>query len=184
MTPYSSMADELEKIAAGPHIEEMPGLRKYFGIGGKQFSHEVASSAPDLRDLYAKRRKSRSGMVVLEPQADLEPLVGNKRLAESNYRATRRHELIHWKRQKDGKMKDVGQAGLRNVLRTGREEAAAYLGAMKKVHPEHESMAAKALGSQWLGSMRQAYPKGIRRAAMGGTLKRLVPLAEKLKLIR
>lgn len=199
-----AFSDELQKLALDLRVLDHPGLP----VGGAAFDRRpsnprAAQYHPQVQEMAA----GKNHLVALQPTADIRqgfegvasPFTSAQKdlLADAQYKSNRRHELTHYIRGKAGKMEGVGQPGFRNLLRTAREEGAAYKEGVKPFRKVIESGAFSPTemrqleantgahaGKGFVSSVRHAYPEGLRRAALGGTLKPLLPLAEKLKLVR
>lgn len=191
--------DELLKIALDVKVIDIPGL-PHGGIHKK-----LDSTTPPEVHALAKGRKE---LIGLRPRpeirsaldAEVGTALSNSQkglLSDATYQSMRRHELTHYMRGRKGKLEGIGKPGLRNLARTAREEGIAYHQGLKPVRKALESGAFEpalkkrleagtgaALGQNFMHSMNHAYPAGLRRAALSGTLKPLLPLAEKLKLVR
>lgn len=105
-----------------------------------------------------------------------------------------RHELTHAMRERAGHMEGVGQPGLRNVLKTIREEAIANFEGIRGLErmkapqtaPALYQNAVKAVVPTMVGSVAGSYARqgGVGRAAFSGTLKPLLGIAERLGLAK
>lgn len=192
-TQLRAFAQEVEKLAIDVRRVAVPGLGNVHGMYVQP--HLVASS-PQAQALAAGKPK----LLVERPLGEYRQMVASTRdymgaSPESIDRAAgalrdsiRRHELTHYLRDKAGKLPPTGpqHAGLRNVLRLAREEGIAHLEGvtpLAKVSPRLGTQAAAGVVPGVVASVRHAYGP-IRRAMLSGTLKPMLPLAEKLKLVR
>jgi hypothetical protein len=193
-TSLPSFLDELEKIALSIRRAELPGMGHVMGmyLNPARIQENAAIAAPLAR--------GRTHLLLEKPMGELRQMMGGMRdfagkpeLIEQAAQAARksmaRHELTHYLRDRAGHMAGVGQPGLRNVLRTAREEAIAYGNGLKpfeKMGPQYLGQAAAGIPAGIVSSVRQAYANtgGAARAALGGTLKPLLPWAQRLGLIK
>jgi hypothetical protein len=175
---------ELEKVAAGPAIQDTPTLLSRFGRVGHYYRPEDMEH-PDNAQLKANLGpKSKRGVVLMAPRSEIEQVPGvTSEGAKRIYRSYRRHELTHWKRGQKGKLKGVGEPGVRNVLRTAREELVANVQGAKSLLRAGVPAGAigRNAGSTFVGSMRGAYPGGLSKAMLGGTISRI---AKALRIAR
>lgn len=117
----------------------------------------------------------------------------NERVAELIRRSTMRHELTHAMRERAGKMEGFGKPGLRNVLRSYREEGIASMEGLRalenlKAHQTNPELVAQIATGTLPGiqtSVQHAYKPhgGILRGALSGSLKPLLPIAERLGVL-
>jgi hypothetical protein len=129
---------------------------------------EVFKSKKDVVLVPSKKALLAMGV----PERNIDPL----------YRATRRHEIAHWSRARKGKMKGYGEPGLRNVLRSAREEMIAYGSMGKRLPEEMERNWAKEFFPATAASVQQAYAPtgGVKKAILGGSLSKPARIARKL----
>ena len=182
----TSFLDELEKIAAGPFIIEVDDP----SIGGRFIPRdsfmELMEARPEIRATYQEEFPE-----ILKSKKDVVFVPSKKALSEAGipdknidpmYRAYRRHELAHWSRARKGKMKGYGEPGLRNVLRSVREEVVGYGSMGKHLPKDMERDLAKKFLPITTASVQQAYaPKGgVKKAILGGSLSKPARIARKL----
>ena len=185
------MRDELVKISTELKVHHAPvGALAQHGFVGKYFDPEAVKSTPVLQ----QAAQGKKHLLVLPQKADFRTLlegrrdyIGKPELVEragnAAYQSSRRHELTHYLRQKKGKMARYGKPGVRGLLSTGREEAIAYskgLSPLKRISEKSYVEGMKGVIPGTIGSVRQAYPQGLRAAAMGGRLGGLIRAGKKL----
>lgn len=180
-----------EKVAIDIRRAVLPEMGS---VMGKYLNPAQVAANP----LASGLARGRPHLLVEKPLSELRAMAGNMRdfagkpelidqAANALQKNTRRHELTHYLRGKAGKMEGVGQPGLRNVLRTGREELIAYtkgVDAFDKMGPQYVSQAAKGVIPGAVASVREAYPQGVAHAALGGTLKPVRDLAQRFGLMK
>ncbi len=183
-----------EKVALSVKVLQIPGLAAKFsqgGVGGTMIppDHPVAGKLVELGWLPPNK----TAVVVPTVEELLDVTHGNILLAKQLERNLKRHELTHWMRfKRHGNPAD--KPGIRNILRTFKEEVIARVQAMKPSWtragqaPEHalvSAVEAKSLLPYALSSTVTDYQgkKGLVRAALGGTLKPLGRLAQKLRFL-
>jgi hypothetical protein len=176
MISFSAFSDELVKIAAGPVIRDTPTLLSQYGRVGHYYTPENMELPGNAELKSQVGAKANKGVVLMAPRSEIAAVPGvNPEGANRIYRSYRRHELTHWKRGQMGKLEGVGQPGIRNVLRTAREEIAANAQGAKSLL--RSGVPAGAIGRNaaltFAGSMRGAYPGGIGKAMLGGTISRI-----------
>lgn len=190
MHTFNSFLDELEKISIDLKMRPTTGIGDG-SLGAAYYPPAVLDKNPQLKELAG----GKSNLILHRPTtvADIQGALPQlspdeaASYAKAHGRAVRRHELTHYMRAQQGHLDNYGAPGIRGMLSTGREEAIAYgkmLRPMDKASPKFGPMLAASFGPNMLTSMRNAYPQGLRRAAISGTLSPLVPIAEKLRLIR
>lgn len=176
---FSAFFTELEKIA-GPHLLEYdydPALHgpSPFARYMNQQQFQQAADHPLVRAATEKRPiPAGKSSVVLMPTRESMGRHFDSTTTNDLWHSMLRHENTHYLRDKAGKMEALGKPGLRNVLRSAREEALAYAeGASSK----HLSDAAKTKSIHGIGpstafSVTHAYAPsgGVRKAALGGRL--------------
>lgn len=170
----TAFVDELEKIAAGPRVIYDPEMRTGAQYWPPSFVDRVEAARPDI-GVKAMVGKKHGALVGPHPSQFSHHPEGAQA-----YKALRRHEMTHWMRDRRGLFGGVGKPGLRNVLRTAREEGAAYLSQRKALRnaPQIRRQSLVRLPKDFLTSMRAAYPAGVGKAVMGGTLGKVVrPIA-------
>jgi hypothetical protein len=187
----SAMSDELSKIAIDVRRVSYPGLPP--GRDAMFLNAEMTAKQPLAKELAQGRPK----LIVERPLeewrasvASLPQYAGNEelidRVSRVAHEGARRHELTHYLRDKAGKLPPTDKPGFRNTLRLLREEGIAHFEGLKpveKLGPDYLRRASANVVPGTLASTRSAYGP-IRRAMMSGTLKPLLPLAERLKLVR
>ncbi len=180
-----------EKVAIDIRRAVLPEMGS---VMGKYLNPAQVAANP----LASGLARGRPHLLVEKPLSELRAMAGNMRdfagkpelieqAANALQKNTRRHELTHYLRGKAGKMEGVGQPGIRNVLRTGREELIAYtkgVDAFDKMGPQYVSQAAKGVIPGAVASVREAYPQGVAHAALGGTLKPVRDLAQRFGLMK
>ena len=186
----SPFADELTKISLEIKVHhEPPGTLAQTGFVGKYFSPETVAKEPILQQVSGGKKH----VLALPQKEDFKQLLQHRpdfigdpekveQAAQSAYQSSRRHELTHYLRGKKGKMERYGKPGVRGVLSTGREELAAYgqgLKPFKKMGPKAVAQGAMGVPGGVMGSIRTAYPEGIRKAMMGGQLGSALQAAKK-----
>lgn len=186
---YSAFFAELEKIAT-PYLLEYDYNPAEHGPSPfarymtrehlqQNAAHPLILSATEKRPVPA----SKSSVVLMPSKESLGRYFDNT-TAKDVWHSMLRHENTHYLRDKAGKMEGLGKPGLRNIMRTAREEAIAYA---EGAGSRHLSDAAKARSIQAIGpntshSIHAAYAPtgGVRKAALGG---RFGDALRKLRLI-
>lgn len=180
----SALARELEKVAVSVKIQHEPGLLTTHGLAGK-FVPEAAIRAENPALAASIGLPTGKDALFIAPKEEfITALHGDAAKGDSAYRNIRRHELTHWLRAKRGKLEGTGKPGLRNVLRTAREEAIAQISGLKAVKdPAHRALLAKGFAPGVVGSVQHAYQPhgGVVSGALGGTLKPVAGLVERLR---
>ena len=185
---YSVMAAELEKIALGITTREVPREHMGGAYGRMMPADQVNVHA---RALYGvKPGQALMGVAPAAeqigqlPGAHFLPEEMQKSLGEDLNRHVRRHELIHYLRGRQGKLEGAVQPGIRNVLRTGREELAASFGAARRMKsPELKALALAGVPGEALSSVMHNYAPvgGVGKALLGGTLGKALRAARIIK---
>tara|TARA_B100000131_G_scaffold132800_1_gene129389 strand:- start:5229 stop:5801 length:573 start_codon:yes stop_codon:yes gene_type:complete len=184
----SAFVDEMEKLAAGPLIVHMSDPSS----PGKHVKASTFLNNPPerLRQIMAEvpavRKAAEKGQSVLflpSPEG-LSKLYGPAG-GQAAYNTMRRHEMTHWLRDRRGKMKGVGEPGLRNVLRSAREEMAAHLSQTRTrglTGVQREALG-KLVGPGTIGSVKAnyAYMGGARKAALGGTASKILKALKRFR---
>lgn len=145
-----------EKISVGPYILEDVNLKNFTYISPKILKTQAKMSLGIKKELATMPSKWKTEGIITRP------LKGT--FGKEHERNLMRHELTHYIRSKKGKTKGVGESGLKNVLRTIREEAIAYKKGFDafKYRSIDEKLLPIVRGI--IGSTKAAYPKGILRA--------------------
>jgi hypothetical protein len=173
---FTSFFAELEKIA-GPHLVEydwdpamggpMAGYVKKDDIGYARAAYPHFEQAIEKRPLPA----GKSSVVMMPSRESLSRHFSNPK---DMWHEMLRHENTHYLRDKAGKMDGMGQPGLRNVLRTIREEAIAYGkgGTSRHLSEAMKQKALQAAGANTVFSVRSAYAPigGPAKGALAGRL--------------
>jgi len=203
VSELAAFADEVEKIAASVVMSELPGLFSVQGFGAAYMNPERVARATQLdpalakHPAFSKAVKTKKHLVLVPPKRELRAMAeavptikadpaAVDRLSEGLARGARRHELAHYKRTLRGKMEGYGKPGVRNVLRTLREEAIANISGVqghKKMLPRERAIFAGEALKDVGRSTRHAYASegGIRKALVGGTLGKLLRAARMVR---
>lgn len=186
----STMRDELLKIASDIKVHHDPvGTMRQTGFVGKYFSPARVAEEPVLQGISGGKKH----VLALPAREDFTDLLKNRpdfvgdpeglrTASDAAYKSSRKHELTHYLRGKKGKMDRYGKPGVRGVLTTGREEVAAHLQGLKPYKRSEKMMSQASQGviPGVVGSVQSAYPQGIRKALLGGTLGKALGLGGRL----
>lgn len=179
---YHAMCDELTKIALGVVEREASPQHMLGGHGMLTPSHLMS---PMGRATYSVP-EGKALLRVAPTEDHLKQLGGIRRLmtegtqknvGEDLRNVTRRHELIHYMRARKGLMDGAGKPGIRNVLRTLREETAAGLGAaIRAKNPVIRALSIpSALGGAGVStSNAYAHTGGVGKALLGGSIGKVL----------
>jgi hypothetical protein len=176
---YGAFFSELEKIAA-PHLLEYDYNPVEHGpspfakhMTQQQFqqnaNHPLILAATEKRQVPAGKSS-----IVLMPSKESMGRHFDSTTTKDLWHNLLRHENTHYLRNKAGKMEGLGKPGLRNVLRSAREEGIAYAEGAGSKHLSDiaKTRATYGIGSGVASSLAQAYAPlgGPRKAALGGRL--------------
>lgn len=175
---FSAFFAELEKIAA-PHlleydynpVEHGPSpFAKYM----TQQQFQQSSGHPIIRAATEKRQVPAGKPIVLMPSKESVGRHFDSTTAKDIWHHLLRHENTHYLRDKAGKMEGVGKPGLRNVMRSAREEGIAYAegAASKHLSDIAKTRAKRGIGIGVASSVAHTYAPlgGPRKAVLGGRL--------------